>query len=520
MTPPSLSPAASQWLSEAGKALSQGRADLAEQPLRRVLAEAPGFANAQFLYGIACQMRGDSITAVEYLRKAARQRSDDPNILTNLGGALYDVGATEEAFVCLRRATKLAPMQASHWFNLGKALKLDWQLDDASDALRRALDLNEQHINARITLADIFTIRGNIPEAVVEYRRVLSLQPDQAQAWHGLANLKTESLTLSDAKQIQFILQNQQLEPDARVSLGFSLYKALEDQRDYVAAFAALRDANAVKRQLIQWDAVDEHAHINTVAKAFRDPLPAPIDPTLGKNVIFIASLPRSGSTLVEHILASHPLVEGANEIGDLSEVLDEESKRRGKEFPHWVTDATAEDWARLGKYYLTRTAQWRTKRPYFTDKGLQNWQWIGAIRAMLPGAKIINCHRDPVETCFACYRQLFSEGTYFSYDLKDLARYYNDYQKLSDYWQELHPDKVFDLAYEKLVQEPESQIRQLLGFCELPFNAACLSPHQTQRDVHSTASAAQVRQPIRGDTARSPHYRDFLAPLIEHLNH
>lgn len=520
MSPTSLSPAARQWLSEAGKALSQGRADLAEQPLRRVLAEAPGFANALFLYGIACQMRGDSITAAEYLRKAAKQRPDDPSTLTTLGGALYDSGATDEAFVYLRRATELAPKQASTWYNLGKALKLHWQLDEAADALRHALDLDERHIAARNTLADIFTIRGNIPDAVAQYRKVLALQPDHAQAWHGLANLKTEPLTLTDATQIRHALQNQQLPRDDRVSLGFSLYKALEDQRDYAGAFQALREANALKRQLVPWDAAAGHDHVDAIASAFRHPLPVPLDPTLGHEVIFIASLPRSGSTLVEHIFASHALVEGANEISDLSQVLEEESKRRGKDFPHWVADATTEDWARLGKNYLARTARWRTKRPYFTDKGLQNWQWVGAIRAMLPGAKIINCHRDPIETCFACYRQLFSEGIHFSYDLEDLASYYNDYQHLSDYWQERYPGQVFNLAYETLVQEPEAQIRQLLAFCQLPFDAACLSPHQTQRDVHSTASAAQVRQPIRGDTARSPRYRDFLKPLIQRLNH
>lgn len=520
MSPPTLSPAARQWLSDAGKALSQGRPDLAEQILKRVLAEAPGFANAQFLYGITCQMRGDSITAAEYMRKAAQQHPDDPNILTNLGGALYDSGATEEAFVCLRRATELAPMQASNWYNLGKALKLHWQLDEAADAFRRTLDLDEKHINARNTLADIFTIRGNIPDAVTEYRKVLALQPDQAHAWHGLANLKTESLTPMDARQIHHILQNRQLAPDARVLLGFSLYKALEDQHDYTGAFQALCEANALKRQLVPWDAAAEHAHVDAIIEAFRHPLPAPLDPTLGHEAIFIASLPRSGSTLVEHILASHPLVEGANEIRDLSQVLEDESKRRDKNFPHWVSDATAEDWARMGENYLARTARWRAKRPYFTDKGLQNWQWIGAIRAMLPGAKIINCHRDPVETSFACYRQLFSEGIHFSYDLKDLASYCNDYRHLSDYWREHYPGQVLDLSYEALVQEPEAQIRHLLAFCQLPFDAACLSPHQTRRDVHSTASAAQVRQPIRSDTARSPRYRDFLQPLIQRLDH
>jgi Tfp pilus assembly protein PilF len=519
MSPTPISPAAQQWLSEAGRALSQGRADLAEQPLKRVLAEVPGFANAQFLYGIACQMRGDSNTAAMYMRKAAQQRPDDPNILTNLGAALYDSGATEEAFAYLRRATELAPLQASNWYNLGKALKLHWQLDEATDVLLRALQLDERHISARNTLADVFTIRGNISRAVSEYRKVLAMQPDQAHAWQCLANLKTESLTLDDAKLIQRALQNPQLAPDMRVSLGFSLYRALEDQRQYREAFQALREANALKRRLVQWDAAVEHAHVESIVEAFRQPLPALPDPALGQEVIFIASLPRSGSTLVEHILASHPLVEGANEISDLSQVLDEESKLRRKDFPQWVADITPDGWARLGRNYLARTARWRVKRPYFTDKGLQNWQWVGAIRAMLPGAKIINCHREPVETCFACYRQLFSEGIHYSYDLNDLASCYNDYQRLIDYWQERYPDYLFDLSYEALVSDPEAKIRQLLSFCRLPFDAACLSPHQTQRDVHSTASAAQVRQPIRGDTARSPHYLDFLRPLILQLD-
>jgi Tfp pilus assembly protein PilF len=520
MPPSDLSPAARQWLSEAARALSQGNPELAEQPLKRLLAEAPGFANAQFLYGIACQMRGDSHTAAQYLRKAAQQRPDDPNILTNLGGALYDSGAAEEAFVHLHRATKLAPTQASNWYNLGKALKLQWQLDEAKGALQRALDLDEKHISARITLADICTIRGDIPAAAAHYRKVLALQPDHAHAWHELANLKTESLGATDARQIRAALQNPQLPPDSRVFLGFSLYKALEDQRDYAGAFAALRDANAVKRKLVAWDAAAEHAHVGAIIEAFGRPLPIPLDPALGHEVIFIASLPRSGSTLVEHILASHPLVEGANEITDLTDVLDGESKRRGKDFPHWATDATAEDWARLGRDYLARTAKWREKRPFFTDKNLQNWLCVGAIRAMLPGAKIINCHRDPVETCFACYRQLFSEGILFSYDLEDLASYYNDYRQLDEYWQKRFPEQLLDLAYEALVQAPEAQIRRMLAFCQLPFDGACLSPHQTQRDVHSTASAAQVRQPIRGDTARSPRYRDFLAPLIQRLDH
>lgn len=514
----SLPPAIRQLLADAGKALQQGHHDLAKQTLRRVLADAPALVDAQVLYGVACLMSGDSATAIEFLRKAAQQRPNDVTVQMSLGSALHDSGAIDEGLAHLRRACDLAPKQASAWYNLGKALKLQLKFEEASKALHRALALNDGYILVRIALADICTIQGDIAQAVKEYRRVLQQQPEQAEAWHALANLKTEPLSPADAEQIRRALRNPAIHPNTQVALGFSLFRALEDQRDYAGAFEALRDANANKRRLVQWDAAAEHARIEATMAAFREPLPAPLDPTLGEEAILIVSMPRSGSTLVEQILASHPQVEGANEIPDLPHILEEESRRRGQAFPQWVGQASAEDWARLGKDYLARTARWRESRPYFTDKGLLNWQWVGAVRAMLPGAKIIHCHRDPFDTCFSCYRQLFNDGIHYSYDLAELAEHYRDYQRLSDYWLMRYPDWILDFSYELLLQDPEAQIRRLLAFCKLPFDPACLSPHQATRNVHSTASAAQVRQPIRRDTTRIAPYSDWLRTLREGL--
>lgn len=514
----SLPPAVRQLLADAGKALQQGQPDLAQQTLRRVLVDVPTLVDAQILYGVACLMSGDSATAIEYLRKAAQQRPHDVTVQMSLGSAMHDSGAIDEGLVHLRRACELAPNQASAWYNLGKALKLQSKLEEASKALRRALALNDGYILARISLADICTIQGDIAQAVKEYRRVLQQQPDQAEAWHALANLKTEPLSPADAEQIRRALRNPAIHPNTQVALGFSLFRALEDQRDYAGAFEALREANTNKRCLVQWDAAAEHARIEATMTAFRGPLPAPLDPTLGKEAILIVSMPRSGSTLVEQILASHPQVEGANEIPDLPHILDEESRRRGQAFPQWVGQASAEDWARLGRDYLARTARWRESRPIFTDKGLLNWQWVGVIRAMLPGAKIIHCHRDPVDTCFSCYRQLFNDGIHYSYDLAELAEHYRDYQRLSDYWLTCYPDSILDFSYEALLQDPEAQIRRLLAFCDLPFDAACLSPHEATRNVHSTASAAQVRQPIRQDNTRIAPYYDWLQTLRDRL--
>lgn len=506
-------------VADAGKALSQGQPELARQMLQQVLAQAPDHVNAQRLYGVACLMHGDFAEAVTSLRKAARQHPDDATVQMYLGSALHDAGYPDEALTHLRRACELVPRQAPAWYNLGKALKQHGQLQEADQAFQRALALDSQHVLARIGVADIATMQGDIPRAVTEYRHVLRQQPGRAEAWHGLANLKTESLGPADSDTIRRALRQPNLPSDTRVLLGFSLFRALEDQHDYAGAFEALHQANAEKRRQVEWNAAAERTRIDRIMEAFNAPLPEPMDSTLGHEVIFIASMPRSGSTLIEHILATHPDVEGANEIADLPQVIEDESRRRGQPFPQWITAATPDDWHRLGQDYLARTARWREQRPRFTDKNIANWPLLGAARLMLPGAKIIHCHRDAVETCFSCYRHLFRHGVHYSYNLDEMAEHYRDYERLSAFWLARHPQHVLDFPYETLVQEPEAQIRRLLDFCDLSFEPACLTPHQTKREVLSTASAAQVREPIRSDTAHSVPYLQWLQSLRDRLS-
>ena len=506
-------------MAEAGRALGQGRLDDAERALTQVLTANPMLADAQYLYGVTCLMGGQAAKAADWLRKAVAQRPADADMQTYLGCALHDAGAFDEALIHLRRACELAPRQATPRYNLGKALKQLDQLRDADKAFRHTLTLDAQHVLARIGVADIATMQGDIPRAVAEYRHVLRQHPGRAEAWHGLANLKTEPLGPADIDPIRRALRQPNLPSDTRVMLGFSLFRALEDQRDYAGAFAALRQANADKRRQVEWDGTAERAQIDRIMEAFRTPLPALIDPTLGHEVILIASMPRSGSTLVEHILATHPDVEGANEIPDLPDIIEDESRRRGQPFPQWISAATADDWHRLGQDYLTRTARWREQHPRFTDKNVANWPLLGVVRLMLPGAKIIHCHRDPIETCFSCYRHLFRHGVHYSYDLDEMAEYYRDYERRSAFWLMRHPQHVLDFRYETLVQEPETQIRRLLAFCDLPFDPACLTPHQSKREVLSTASAAQVRKPIRADTAHSAPYLQWLQSLQERLS-
>ncbi|MBU6417668.1 MAG: sulfotransferase, partial [Xanthomonadaceae bacterium] len=299
---------------------------------------------------------------------------------------------------------------------------------------------------------------------------------------------------------------------------GFALARALEDQDDYVASFEVLRQANRLQRQRVHWDATRHRARIVAIERALAAPLPAPLDTRMGNEVIFIASIPRSGSTLVEQILASHSEVEGANEITDLPRILDEESRRRGQRYPDWAPAATPADWQRLGADYLARTARWRERKPRSADKNLVAWKHVGAVLAMLPAARVVVVRRDPVETCLACHRQWFAADAEFSYDLDDMADYCIDFVRLTRFWLRRFPDRVFDLEYEALIADPQAAIQRLLGFCGLRFEPACLDFERTRRTVVSAASAGQVRQPLRLDTARSSRYGHLLDGLRQRL--
>lgn len=513
-----LSPAAARMLSEADKALNNNQVIAAERSLLGVLALAPDCAEANRLMGVVSMMQGQPHKATEFLRTALAASPNDVLIHMNLGSALFESGAAEDGLASLRRACELAPGMVAAWYNLGRALKVQAYIEEARDALQSALAVDPTHIKARMLLGDVLTSLGDVSGAVASYREVLRRQPGYPKAWFELANLKTEKLSQEDVAELRRLLHQPKAIADARVWIGFALAKALEDQGDYASAFDVLSDANTLRRRYVSWNADEQHRRVDAIMAAFARPMPTPLDPTLGHEVTFIVSLPRSGSNLTEQILASHPLVEGANEITDLPQIIEDESRRRGRPFPLWVNDATAEDWQRLGKDYLARTERWRQHKPRFTDKNLDSWEFVGAIMAMLPGARIVNSRRDPLETCLACYRQLFSYGAHFSYDLNDTVSYYADYHRLSLYWQRLFPQQVFDHAYEALQADADAHIRRLLAFCELPFDLACVDFHQTERTVISTASAAQVRQPLRLDTARAPRYGDKLDPLRARL--
>lgn len=503
-------------LRDARCALERGHVASADRALSGVQPAARIHAEFLHLLGVTRHLQKRRDEALAALYGAVALRPADALILTNLGIALRAAGKIEAALANLRRACELAPDLAVAWYSLGRTLGKDARPDEARMAFERALRCDARHFKARIAYGDTLRTLGCIEQAVEQYRLALR-QPGSIRAWGRLANIKTVRLDAHDTLKLERMYNSSALAIEDRVIAGFALAKALEDQGRCNAAFVVLGSVNALKRRRMQWNPAVFRRRNEAIATAFATAPGTASRAEFGNEVIFIVSLPRSGSTLTEQILASHPEVEGANELPDLWAVLEEESRRRGIEFPGWVADAKPADWRRLGRLYLDRTARWRRSRPRFTDKALTNWRIIGAARAMLPGARFINCRRDPLETCLSCYRQLFAHGQAFTYDLDELADYWRNYDHMMRYWHAHHPRHIHDLVHENLLAEPAVQIRRLLDFCGLRFDPACLRYYETPRCVR-TISSAQVREPLRTDTARAHRYGDLLVPLRDAL--
>ena len=503
-------------LQAAARAIRDGAPADAERLLERVFASSPDHPEALRLMGIAHGRCGRHAAAVAVLQRALALRPGDAWLHNDLATAQIAMGAREEAFDNWRRACALAPTEAMPWFNLGRNLQLAGDSEAAVEALARAASLAPQMLPAAILLGDALVHLGRFDEAATRYRDALRLHPACGDAWRGLSNIKTRPLSEDDCRALTAQLQRSDIGVADRIAMGYALGKCEEDRGRYPQAFAALATANALFRQRAPWSAAALRSYIDAALAATRE-LPAPLEPDLGREVVFIVGLPRSGSTLIEQILAAHREVEGASELPDLGQLIQQESLRRQRPYPQWIAEADAGDWLRLGRDYLERTRRWRAHRPRFTDKMPENWKHAGILRAMLPGATVIEVRRDPVETAWSCFRQQFYQAPHFSCAFEDIAAYLDGCESAMDAWRTRDPQRIYLQAYEALLAAPEAQIRALLAACGLAFDPACLDFHRARRSVR-TASAAQVREPLRGDTARSRHYGALLDPLRQAL--
>jgi tetratricopeptide (TPR) repeat protein len=398
------------------------------------------------------------------------------------------------------------------------------QHERAIELYRELLPGAAQPAELHLSIAHTLKTMGEREAAIGEYRTAAAARPGYGDAWWSLANLKTYVFTDAELATMRTAEAASATATADRLHLCFALGKAYEDRREYQTSFDYYARGNALKRADSRYR--PELQELNTRLQSAvctrelfeRHRGSGAHDP----DPIFIVGLPRSGSTLIEQILASHSQVEGTHELADVPRIVaglqGREAPAEQPRYPGVLAQLSDRDLLRLGENYLRDTRIYRGDRAYFIDKMPNNFRHIGLIHLILPNAKIIDARREPMACCFGNLKQLFAHGQEFTYSIEDIARYYRSYLELMRHWDEVLPGRVLRVQHEDLVDDLEANVRRLLAYCGLAFEPACIEFHKTARSIR-TASSEQVRQPLyREGLDQWRHYEPWLTPLREAL--
>jgi tetratricopeptide (TPR) repeat protein len=458
------------------------RYEEAEARFAKALELAPDFAEARWMIAGTFAYRGNWVMALSTTQALLRDDPEKAVYLDIEAYALLQLGEFEPALARYEALLAKYPT-AENWKSYGRALKAV----------------------------------GRTTEAIHAYRQALVLKPDYGMAWWSLAELKTFRFEPADVGALQMALESESRPPQNRGLLHFALARAYEDAQQYETAFEQYRRANATLRSTLRHDPEQRAGFVRRNKSVFTpEYFRACADGgSSRRDPIFIVGLPRSGSTLLEQILASHSQVEPTAELQALESVIRDRSQKKGRKYPELMPDLSPGEVREAGEDYLARAADYRKlNRPYFIDKMPNNFTYLGAILTCLPNAKVIDARRHPLGSGFAIFKHYFFDKYSFAFDLGDIGRYYRDYAELMAHFDAVQPGRVHRVFYENMVVDPEREIRRLLAYCGLRFEEQCLRFHENARAV-LTPSSEQVRQPIAAEAkALWRHYERRLDPL------
>lgn len=529
---------------------------LAEQAAQ----EQPEDAKSRQLAGVAAMVSGDIEGAITWFKeviKLSRSNEENAYAWTGIGRCHLNLEHFKQARACFHRALALMPdlptacagmayaLAALGQYREGEAIARKAQslgdgsvdilctlartliaqdrLEEAEQSLNAALMQDPQSAEANILQANLRKVRGEMGEAEATYREVLERMAD-APAWTQLAQMKKFREHDEDIKRMEAQLAlTETSSPSVRSDLLFALAKAYDDLGDAERAFSYLEEANRLQRPLFDYDPQPDEARMKRIADLFTPEFINKFPDGGQKEVkaIFVVSMPRSGSTLMEQMLSSHQQVNGGGEIEHFARVATELSLKWGADpnFPNLDATAAAADLREAGRRYGELTTSLRLFQTWFTDKSLANFQYIGLIQMMLPDARVIHMRRHPLATALGIYRQRFARGIAYSYDFDHIARYYRAYSQMMAHWRRTCPDAFIEVFYEALVANPEHELRRILDYLDIPFDPAVLEYYRSERPVR-TASLVQVREPLStAGVERHKRYRKHLAPLEKALS-
>ncbi len=493
---------------------TQDALDDAVTYLSEAIAINPKSFEAHMLFGNILKDRGESEKVVEAFRQATEINPKSKEAHNNLGLALRDQGRMAEAIASLRCALNIDPDYTDGLYNLGRAYEMNGDLDEAESAYQHVLEIDSQYLEAIFRLGIVCNDRGDKEEALACFRRVLSIDPESSKAYQVIAKTKKHTEYDAEIAAMESLHGKEGNTVEQNKGYAFGLAKAYEDLGEYEKAFEYMREGNQLKRTTFNYSIEQEQGIFDGIKKVFdRDLLNASVVTGVqDKTPIFIVGMPRSGTTLTEQILASHPQVYGAGELVYMDSIISQ--LREGKNASYSLRQTNEAVFLQIGTEYMGRIRALDAEAPRITDKMPHNFLNIGYIRKALPNAKIIHCRRDPMDNCLSIFKQEFAGSLSFAYDQEELGRYYLLYEDLMRHWHEAMPGIIYDIQYEELVADQESQTRKLLEYCGLPWDDACLSFHKTERRV-ATASFTQVRQPIYRDSVQLwKRYERQLEPL------
>ena len=503
--------------------------------------------------GIRHAKAGRLKLAEESYKKVLKKEKNNIDALRLLGLLAFKTKDYEIAERIFIKVLQLDPSFSLAWDNLAKLYRIQNKLLKSIPAFENLIKLDPSNFEALVSLGTIYIKLSKYHEGIKLYEESLKIKPENprvylslghalktigerkkseaayqntikyfpssGEAYWSLANLKTYEFSDKEIANMELSLKRN-MHQNELIQMHFALGKAYESNRQFDKSFKHYMDGNWQQRKQVIYNAEDYKISIDEIINFFENnnnilDLKAEAG---SDEPIFILGLPRSGSTLIEQILASHSLIEGTQELPNIMAISrDIKLIDQKNGYPDNLLKLNQSSFDELGKKYIDETKWARSSKPFFIDKMPNNFFHIGLIKLILPKAKIIDARRNPMDACFSCFKQYFAKGQHFTYDLDDIARYYKDYVRLMDYWNKLFPDEIFTIHYEQIIENPNDRIFDLLEFCNVKFEDNCLNFHKSKRPV-KTASSEQVRQPMYKTGIN--YWRNYIKNLDVLLEH